>query len=462
MDDVLIVGAGPVGLMLACELKLHGVRAKVIERLEAPTGFSKALGLQGRGVDLVEARGLLPRFEGAAVRVAGLGFHFSGIPVDVKDVVGPPPRSVFLPQQQIEAVLAERAAELGVEVVRGVELLSFEQTARSVIAQLGGGQSCEARYLVGCDGGRSGVREHAGIAFAGTEPTVLWRIGDVRIPGATMDEKGVRLPDGSRPPFGVGVPVGDGYFRVTAREPYPVGFDRKAPFELPELRDSLRKSYGLELPISEARWLSRFTDASRQATTYRAGRVFLAGDAAHTHLPAGGPGIATGFHDATNLAWKLAAVLRDPSRDALLDSYTTERHPAGALVLQHTLAQGALMVPSPHVAALRAVLGELFRKPEAARFLIDRVQGGDVRYGAGSHPFVGRWMPFPVAQPKARAVLLDGTAKGELSDWAGGRVEVRRAEVPGADGLLIRADGFVAWAADQGRSALEAALTAWV
>ncbi len=440
MHNALIVGAGPVGLFLAAELKLQGHTPLVIDRLARPTGLSKALGVQGSGVSLLEARGLLPLFEAEARgKIAG-GLHFSGLPL------AEPTAFLFVLQARVEAVLEAHLESLGVKIERGVELESFEQRDDHVRAELRAGSEVrpvDARYLVGCDGGQSTVRALAGIDFPGSEPTMLLRLGDVRMPGATLTPEGLLLPGGMRAPFGVGVPLDDGYFRVVAREPYPPGFDRKAPFHLDELQAAMRRTFGIDIPMSEPRWLSRFTDAARLAAAYRNGRVLLAGDAAHVHLPAGGPGISTGLGDAANLAWRLSAVLSGRHRDSLLDGYHEERHPAGARVLQHTQAQSALMMPNPNVPALRALLGELLTVPEARRFIARRVQGADTRYGDDPNPLVGRWMPAPIDLRRGRFVLLLPPGLEFDNEWPD-ELEVR----PGVQPLLVRPDGFVAWAGD--------------
>src|SRR5262249_37604782 len=253
---------------------------------------------------------------------------------------------------------------------------------------------------------------------------------------------------------------------------YPAGFDRDAPMTLDELAQSVRRAFGRDLPMSEPRWLSRFTDASRQADRYRAGRVLVAGDAAHIHLPAGGPGLSTGLQDALNLGWKLAAEVRGWAPEGLLDSYHAERHPVGRRVLMHTRAQGALLGPGPHAAALRELLGELLADDAALRRVVELLQGTDVRYemdgGAGErHRLLGRWAPdLALVTPdgprrvsqllhRARGVLLDPTPNGSLralaAPWSD-RVDglAARPELPAAPALalLVRPDGYVAWAAD--------------
>ncbi|HEX9297253.1 MAG TPA: FAD-dependent monooxygenase [Polyangiaceae bacterium] len=467
IEDVVIIGGGPTGLMLACELHLAGARAVVLERLSEPTGLSKALGLSGRGVDLLDHRGLIERFrrgQASAASIAGF-IHFGGIPIDVRRLKGEPPKFLFVLQAVTESLLAERANELGVEIHRGQELIGLEQDADSVhlgVRTADGERRLQARFVVGCDGGRSSVRELAGIGFPGTAPTRLLRLGDVKISGLTEDRATWR--DG-RPPF---PPLDGGYFRVITAEPYPTGFDREVPMTLQELGESVRRTTGRDVPMTEARWLSRFTDASRQAERYRVGRVLLAGDAAHIQLPAGGPGLSTGLSDAANLGWKLAAQIQGWAPPGLLDTYHQERHPAGARVLMHTRAQGLLLSPGEHTPALRELFGELMQDDQTMRRLVDLLQGNDVQYsmedGQEAHPLVGRWAPeltlvtdrgvlrLPELMHSARGVLLELGDQVQLREQAAkwrDRIEVVAAKCPSgapADALLIRPDGYVAWA----------------
>lgn len=454
MARTLVVGAGPVGLFLAAELTRAGHAPLVVERLPRPTGLSKALGIQGAGVALIEARGLLPEFaaEASSPPPGAVGMHFAGL------ALAEPSAFLFVMQARVEALLESQLQALGTRVVRDCELIALEQREDHVAVTLRVGERSvheQFEYVVGCDGGRSAVRRLARFVFPGCDPTTLLRLGDVRMPGCQMTPEGLMLPSGVRAPFGVGVPLGDGYHRVVTREPYDASFDRDAPFELSELEDSLRRTTGLDIPVAEPRWLSRFTDASRQAARYRDGRVFLAGDAAHIHLPAGGPGISTGLLDAANLAWRLGAVLAGHQPEVWLDGYHDERHPAGAQVIQHTRAQGALFARTHYVLALRQLLGELFEIPEARRFVARRVQGMDARYGADPNPLVGRFMPQPVALHDARFVLLAPRDLRVENVW-GPRLELRVSEGPA---MLLRPDGFVAWAGD---GSLQEALSAWL
>src|SRR5215510_7295718 len=335
IEDVIIIGGGPTGLMLACELRLAGTRAVVLERLAQPTGLSKALGISGRGVDLLDHRGLLERFRQNAPSSLGSiasAFHFGGIPIDLRRVTGEAPRFVFILQADTEHLLAERADELGVDVRRGVELFDLQQDSNLIHVKVRTGQAEEtfhARYVVGCDGGSSTVRHLTGIRFPGLPPTRLLRLGDVKF-AAPID--GAETWRDGRPPF---PPLDHGFFRVITAEPYPENFDRNTPMTIDELRESMQRTTGREILITEARWLSRFTDGSRQAVQYREGRVLLAGDAAHIQLPAGGPGLSTGLGDAANLGWKLAAHIKTWAPVDLLDNYHSERHAAGARMLMH-------------------------------------------------------------------------------------------------------------------------------
>lgn len=487
--DIIIAGAGPVGLMLASELVLHGVRPLVLERLAEPTGLSKALGIIGRAVDVLDGRGLLPRFtaRGAAAPLRTL--HFSLIPLDPALIDGLGLRAVFIQQAATEEVLTQIAAERGIQVLRGREVTGLDQDDHGVTVRVTGPQGeggLRARYLVGCDGGASEVRRQAGIGFPGIPPTFLLRLGDVTLPDG-LTPAGI---PGLRVPL---VPLGDGYYRVVITEPYPDGIDRAAPMTLDELQASIRRVNGSGVPVSGARWLSRFTDSSRLADSYRAGRVLLAGDAAHIHLPAGGPGLNTGLLDAVNLAWKLAGQVHGWAPDGLLDSYSAERRGEGERVLLHTRAQGALMGAdgSARVAALREVLGQLLRFAQPARHLVSLMYALDTRYDTGSdapHPLAGRWVPdLPLdAAGGGRAASLLRAGRGVLLDRAhgaasaaaagpwGDRVDIIRAPAGAADAgdadgpdpaaLLIRPDGHLAWAAspeNPDQAGLRHALATW-
>jgi 2-polyprenyl-6-methoxyphenol hydroxylase-like FAD-dependent oxidoreductase len=480
--DVVIVGAGPTGLMLACELHLAGVRSIVLERLAAPTGLSKALALVGRSVDTLDYRGLLGRFDARGAATMPNAAHFALIPLDLQKAGDLGLRALVIQQAATEEVLNEYARELGVETRRGHEFAGVHQDAEGVNVEFDGPHGhgeLRARYVVGCDGGTSTVRKQAGIEFPGIPPTFLLRLGDVTLEaGVTPSD----LPE-LRVPL---IPLGSGFYRVITTEPYPPELDRGAPMTLDELRGSIRRVNGQDLPITGTRWVSRFTDASRQAAQYRAGRVLLAGDAAHIHLPAGGPGLNTGLQDAVNLGWKLAAEVRGWAPPGLLDTYHSERYAEGERVLLHTRAQGALMGAGAdgRVAALRELLGQMLQYEQPLRHLVSLMYALDTRYdtrSADPHPLAGRWAPdLALTTPAgaasiaelmrpARGVLVDLTEKRAFAGLGHGwkdRVDIVTATctAPPAVALLIRPDGYVAWAASpdtQGNEGLRQALTTW-
>src|SRR3984893_12883484 len=480
--DVVIAGAGPTGVMLACELQLAGVRPIVLERLTEPTGLSKALALVGRSVDSLDYRGVLGVFRARAAVAIPDAAHFALIPLDLGKLDNLDLRGVFIQQAATEEVLRGHAHELGVQIRPGCELTALHQDTDGVNVQVNGPPGHEqlrARFVVGCDGGASTVRRQAGIDFPGIPPTFLLRLGDVTLEGdlTPQDIPGVRVPL---------IPLGSGLYRVITSEPYPAERNRDAQMTLYELRASIRRTNGRDLPISGTRWVSRFTDSSRQAARYRAGRVLLAGDAAHIHLPAGGPGLNTGLQDAVNLGWKLAAEVRGWAPPGLLDTYHAERHAEGEQVLLHTRAQGALMGSGgdARIAALREVLRQLLQIEQPLRHLVSLMYALDTRYDTGTanpHPLAGRWAPdLALTTPAgacsvaellhpARGVLLDLTENGSLAGnghgWKDrGDIITAHCTAPPAAALLIRPDGYVAWANPPGvpdNDGLRHALTTW-
>jgi 2-polyprenyl-6-methoxyphenol hydroxylase-like FAD-dependent oxidoreductase len=495
--DVVIAGGGPTGLMLANELRLGGANTVVLERLPAPTGLSKALGLAGRAVQTLNYRGLLERFDAGFVPAVEYSrfAHLGGIPLDVGRLIdsAPPghfPAPVPARQAQVEEVLEERARELGADIRRGQEIVSLSQNDDHVTVDVRGPDGpyrLAARYLVGCDGARSRVRQQAGIGFPGTPPTQVSRLGDVTL--AEPDSVPLGMLRTAAGGFAA-VPLGEGIHRVVSTE-WGQEVDRDIPPTLDELRASVRRVLGADLPMSQPRWLSRFTDAARQADRYRAGRVLVAGDAAHIQLPAGGPGMTTGLQDAANLGWKLAAEIRGWAPPGLLDTYHAERHPVGERMLSFTRAQGVLLGPGDHVSALRDLFGELLTHDQTLQYIVDRLLGLDIRYdirndlgGSSAHPLVGGWAPdlalttdsgdarLATLMHTARPVLLDLTPDGRLRDAAAGwkdRVEITVAHSDEAlDGILVRPDGYVAWAAaardgdaDSDVDGLRRALATW-
>jgi 2-polyprenyl-6-methoxyphenol hydroxylase-like FAD-dependent oxidoreductase len=360
--DVIVAGAGPTGLMLAGELALGGARVVVLERLAARTGQSKALNLQPRSAEVLASRGLIDDILAIALAQLPRG-HFAGIELDYSTLPTPYPYQIGIPQARVEERLADWARSLGAEIRYGEPLDSFGQDESGVTVN---GE--RARYLVGCDGARSIVRKLLGVDFPGRDARVCALVADVTLAGAGPSRWELPTPKGEG--LLTVLPLDDGVFRVLAAGPAQMAADRDSPVPDQEVAQALARGGHT---LGEVRWASRFTDTTRQAARYRTGRVFLAGDAAHIHSPAGGQGLNLGMQDAFNLGWKLAEVLRGESGDDLLDTYHAERHPVAARVLQSTRAQGVLLVPDEDVAALRSVFTEIVD----TRALAERVAGLD-------------------------------------------------------------------------------------
>ncbi|MFA7762056.1 FAD-dependent oxidoreductase [Streptomyces sp. NRRL S-448] len=509
--DVVVAGGGPVGLMLACELRLGGASVVVVERRTEVDRTIKAGSINTSTAEAFYRRGLLPalaevqqrsverfqafareRRQGTTTRAGGrpprtpaaFAGHFAGIMLSggLLDATDPdfvnagPARDVSLvPQQEIEQLLAERARELGVEVRSGTELTGFDADDGGVEVRVarvaaGLGEVVRADWLVGCDGGRSTVRKLAGFAFPGTDPQITGHQALVEMTGSQALRPGWNHTDTGMYVHG---PMPGRILTVEFDGP-PA--DREAPVTAEELQASLRHVSGAEVTITGVRTATRFTDNARQAAGYRAGRVLLAGDAAHVHSPFGGQGLNLGIGDAMNLGWKLAAVVRGRAPEGLLDSYTAERHPIGAWVLDWTRAQIALMRPEPQARALREVVAELAGSVAGTTYFAKKISGVTHRYDLpGSHPLVGRSAPdlaFTDGTRLAdllhdgRALLLDLADDARLRAHAQGygeRVRVVTAACPGRPepaGLLVRPDGIVAWAADAG-DGLADALSQW-
>ncbi|HEX8001423.1 MAG TPA: FAD-dependent monooxygenase [Mycobacteriales bacterium] len=475
---VVVAGGGPTGLMLAAELALAGTDVVVVERRatqELPD--SRAGGLHARTIEVLDQRGVADRFlaEGTVAQVAG----FAYVRLDVSDFPSRHNYGLALWQNRFEQILAGWVEELGVPVLRGREVTGFAQDESGVDVALSGGSSLRAGYLVGCDGGRSVVRKAAGIDFPGCDPSTSYLIAEVEMArepeyGLHRDEVGVHALGR----------LEDGRVRLVLREPYDPA---AAPPTLRDVSAALVALYGTDYGLRGATWVSRFTDAARQAAAYRAGRVLLAGDAAHVHSPIGGQGLNVGVQDAVNLGWKLAQVVGGTSPERLLDTYHAERHPVAAAVLRDTLAQTALARSDPRLDALRDVLTDLLGLDEARRQVAGRMSGLDVRYDLGAgHPLVGRRMPDldlrtaagPVRVfallPEVRPVLLDLGEPGTLAATPrSDRVRLVEAAyegpwelpvvgtVPAPAAVLIRPDGYVAWAGDGTPAGLREALDTW-
>jgi 2-polyprenyl-6-methoxyphenol hydroxylase-like FAD-dependent oxidoreductase len=490
-EDVVIIGGGPNGLLLACELALSGVRATVLEQhLERPP-TPKANGLVGRVVQAMDYRGLHERLGGGSRPARMPGFQFGALPLELSTLARNELFVLPIPQARLEQVLAERARELGVIVHKGHTLVGVEQDDDEVNAHIEAPQgkyTSTARYLVGADGGRSVVRKQVGIDFPGiTDDAFVSRVGQVAIDAPVAVGNGeLEVPglgrlrpqtftrtDGGLFAYGMFQP---GRYRVSAIEWGGEPLQDKENMPLAELRDAVKRVLGADLPMSEPAPSSLRRMAginSRQASHYRQGRVFLAGDAAHVHSGIGGPGLNLGMQDMLNLGWKLAAAVHGWAPEGLLDTYESERHPVGRRVIMHTRAQTALITPGPNITALRELMTELLADRHARQHVADLMSGADTRYTTtDSHPLSGRWLPdvrlgngVRVAElmRPARPVLLNLTTDPAVAvpGWED-RVDVvtTTADLPAA-AILVRPDGYAAWASDNGTAGLTDALHAW-
>ncbi|NDU74808.1 FAD-dependent oxidoreductase [Actinomadura sp. DSM 109109] len=501
--EVIIVGAGPTGLMLACELRSAGVRPLVLERWPHRRDTPKAGGLGGQVLELLRYRGLLERCEAACTgSVPAPRFPFGGVHLDFTHLRDQPMHALPLPQQRLERVLDERAGELGAEVRRGHRVTGVSQDESAVTAEVRGPDGdyrVRAHYLVGCDGGRSRIRDAAGIGFPGTNYPEVNRLaqvtlpesvtvlgdGDLDVPGFGTIRAGFTRT--GRGLFGLGSSPGSAVVSVYTTEDEATDYDDDEPMTVEELQDSVRRVLGADLPVGEAHRLSRFTFKARQAEHYRKERVMLAGDAAHL-FPATGVAINAGMLDSVNLAWKLAAAVQGWAPSGLLDTYHGERHLAGARTMMHTRAQVALRRGhDPAAEALRELFQELLADEQPLRRMSGLLSGADIRYpmpGAGHHPLAGAFAPDLTLHTDegvtsvadlmraARPVLLDLAGRPDLREQAREwrhRVDVRtaKADERPADVLLIRPDAHIAWAvsgdeaAGPAAASLRQALTHW-
>jgi 2-polyprenyl-6-methoxyphenol hydroxylase-like FAD-dependent oxidoreductase len=468
--DVIVSGGGPTGMMLAAELRLHGVEVLVLERDAEPNPAVRSLGLQPRSIEIMDQRGLLDRFLAAGTPYpAGVG-RFAGIesrrPVELDTTH---PYLLGIPQPVSDALLAERAAELGAELRRETELTGFQQDDDGVTVEVADGARLRARWLVGCDGGRSLVRRTLGVGFPGEAATTEWLLGEVEAtaPAEEIAEVGERVRAGHRG-FGIG-PAADGRYRAVVPAAAPTE-DRSTAPTLEEFRARLVAIAGTDFGVHSPRSLTRFSDATRVADAYRVGRVLLAGDAAHIHPPIGGQGLNLGIQDAFNLGWKLAAVVRGWAPDGLLDTYFTERHPVAEEVLTLTRAQSELISPDPGPQAVRRLLTELTEVDGVARVLAEKVTGLAIRYdvGPGSELLGRRMRDVPLGDGmlyermrEGRGLLVDQSGRLSAEGWDGrvDRVHERGPDLP-APGVLLRPDGHVVWVGEE-QGGLTEALTRW-
>jgi 3-(3-hydroxy-phenyl)propionate hydroxylase len=476
---VVIAGAGPAGMMLAAELALAEVDVALVERRpDHVLVGSRAGGFHSRTIEILDQRGVADRFlaEGKTAQAAML----AATVLDMSDFPTRHPYSLGIWQNQIERIMAAWLAELPVRIHYGCEVTGFTQDGGGVDVELADARKLRARYLVGCDGGRSVIRKAAGIEFPGWDPTRSNLIAEVETseeppPGIKHDATGIHALN----------PMEDGKtVRVIVTE-QQLGPGGEPPLE--DLSEALITVYGTDFGVHNPTWISRFTDMTRQAAAYRVGRVLLAGDSAHVHYPAGGQGLSLGIGDAVNLGWKLAQAVGGTSPESLLDTYQDERHPVAARAIQHTMAQAALQRRDERMQALVDVVSGLATMDGPRRQLAGVISGLDIHYDLGEgHPLLGRRMPdldvVSADRPlriytllhDARPVLLDlgAPAKLEIGPWAD-RVQLIDASYDGEwelpvlgpvaapAAVLIRPDGYVAWMGDGTAAGLAEALTTW-
>lgn len=477
---VVIAGGGPTGMMLGAELKLAGVEAVIVERRASrELDGSRAGGLHSRTIEVLDQRGIADRFlaEGRAMQVQSYG----SISLDISDFPTRHNYGLALWQKNFERILGEWVDEIGVTVRRQVEVTGFSQDRSGVDVELSEGRPLRAKYLVGCDGGRSLIRKAAGIDFPGWDPTRSNLIAEAEVTdetplGALRDAVGVHgvhvMEDGRT----VRIVLTERQLATTTVEP-----------TLADLSRAMVAVWGTDFGVHSPKWISRFTDTTRQAAAYRRDRVLLAGDAAHVHYPVGGQGLNIGVQDSVNLGWKLAQVVKGISPASLLDTYHVERHPIAARVLHNTMAQTAIIRSDSRIDALRDALTEVLGMDEPRKHIAGMISGLDIRYDLGDgHPLLGRRMPDLDLQTDdgpvrvftllndARPLLLNFGRRGgfDPSPWKDrirwvdaqqdGRWELPvLGEIPAPPAVAIRPDGHVAWAGDLADPGLPTALETW-
>ncbi|MFI7004563.1 FAD-dependent monooxygenase [Nocardia sp. NPDC050175] len=479
--DVLIVGGGPTGLLLANELGLAGVRAIVVERDLTRSRQSKALNLQPRSAEILDWRGWLGLIDEYVFAKLPWG-HFAGIPLDYGKLDSRFALQTAIVQADVERALEGKLADFGITRHRGHELVHIDsglapgdEQVSAIVATTEGEQRITAHYLVGADGGRSTVRKLTGVGFPGREghmPATVCDVTLTRKPAGLAERWSIPEFDPARADFAFLLALPDGVHRFVFGGPDQAGIDRDTVITAEEVQGALTRSYGSEIELGELRAGSRFVDSARQVTEYRTGRVFLAGDAAHIHAPLGGQGMSLGLQDAFNLGWKLAADINGWAPPQLLDTYHRERHPVAAAVLANTQVQSVLTTSHPDALAVRAMMIRMLQLPEANRQVAEDISGLGIRYDLG--PGLGHRMPDLDLGDGTRlaehardgsGLLLDSSPDRRFTaiadDW---KARVRSVAVdPGvlaAPAVLVRPDGYVC-AASHAPSTISAALTFW-
>lgn len=453
-NDVTVVGAGPTGLTLACELAMRGIRVGLIERRADTPNMTRAFAVHARTLELLDSRGMAEDLLPHGVQIHEVA-PAPGAVLNLREIDSRYPMLLIAPQSWTERVLEARATELGVHVTRGAEVVGLNQDADGVTVDLGDGTSLRSKYVVGCDGAHSAVRRLVGVDFVGTQYETHILLADVLMPHPPEEGLFART---SSEGIVLLVPFGDGWFRL-------IVWDRlreQAPLDEPvtetEMRDAMTRIAGSDLGFTEMRWSSRFLSERKQARRYQVGRVFLAGDAAHVHSPLGGQGMNTGIGDAMNLGWKLAEAVRGTAPAGLLETYQAERHPVGSTVLRLTDAFNTLVLGTSALRRLfrRVAVTAILALPVGRRIIGGLLTGIGIRYSRpkGAHKLVGRRMPdvdcgaqrlFELLRTGRFVLLTRGAGEFELPGVANG--VHGDPSLPAA--ILVRPDGYVAWASDE-------------